>query len=131
MQQKMSKNLYSKRIKKLLTSLQERSIILILGGKRRLANMIGKMRMGIYFHSTFTAQPECVEELERTMRINDKVLRFLHYRLDSRQSISQHLEVYREVIAGSKTREQERDAKTQARKAQFKGRGAKPFRRDT
>ena len=92
-------------------------------GKRRLANMIDKLRMGVYFHLTFTAQPQCLEELERTMRINDKVLRIFHYRLDDRQSIGQHVETYREVIAGSRTREQEREAKAQARKSQLKGRG--------
>lgn len=97
-------------------------------GKRRLANTINKIKVGIYFHSTFTAKSECVEELERTMRINDRVLRFFHTRLDDRRSIEQHLQGYRDVIAASKEREQEREAKVHARKAQSKG--AKSPRRE-
>ena len=97
-------------------------------GKRRLANVVRKMKVGLYFHSTFTAKAECVEELERTMRINDRVLRFFHSRLDDRKGIEQHLENYREVIAVSKAREQEREAKVQARKTQLKG--SKPSRRE-
>ena len=99
-------------------------------GKRRLMNPINKMAMGIYFHSTFTAQTECVEELERTMRINDKVLRFLHFRLDDRKDIQQHLEDYREVISSSKVREKEREAKIQARKNHAKELGGYLPRRE-
>ncbi len=56
-------------------------------GKRNLANIIGKSKKAIYFHSTFMAQPAAIMELERTMRINDKVLRFMHTRIDSRVSL--------------------------------------------
>ena len=85
-------------------------------GKRRLANPIGKLRMGHFFHAFFEAHSESIAELERTMRINDQVLRFNHMRLDDRVSIAQHLEDYREVLVGSSKREQEREAKAQARK---------------
>lgn len=86
-------------------------------GKRRLGNPIKKMKLGIYFHTMFEASGECVAELERTMRINDRVLRFTHTRLDDRLPISKHLEAYREVLASSRAREQEREAKIQARKS--------------
>src|SRR4051812_7487109 len=43
-------------------------------GKKQLANPIGKSKRGIYFHSTFEAEPQAIQEIERTMRINDKVL---------------------------------------------------------
>ncbi len=97
-------------------------------GKRRLGNPIDKVKMGIYFHCTFTAKAECIQELERTMRISDQVLRFFHQRLDTRKSVGEHLEKYREVIETSRIRDQEREAKAQARKNQAKG--SKPFRRD-
>ena len=39
-------------------------------GKRSLANPIAKNKRAVFFHSTFTAEPQAVLELERTMRIN-------------------------------------------------------------
>jgi small subunit ribosomal protein S6 len=86
-------------------------------GKRRLANPIDKMRVGLFFHSSFTAKGDCVAELERTMRINDSVLRFVHVRLDERKNITQHLQDYRDLLALSREREQEREDKARARKA--------------
>ena len=53
-------------------------------GKRNLANTIKGLRKGIYFHVVFESGPEAIAELERTMRINDRVLRFMHVRLDER-----------------------------------------------
>src|SRR6185295_2207489 len=53
-------------------------------GKRKLANPIHKFTRGNYFHMTFEAKGEAIAELERTMRINDHVLRFQHTRLDDR-----------------------------------------------
>ena len=86
-------------------------------GKRRLANPINKTTLGIYFHSTFEAKGDVVSELERTMRINDKVLRFMHTRLDDRESLTKYLERYRAALQETTKREKEREAKIQARKA--------------
>ncbi len=88
-------------------------------GKRNLANVIGKVKKGIYFHSTFEADPQAVAEIERTMRINDKVLRFMHTRLDERVSLTKHLEAFKKSLAESAAREKEREAKMAARKAAF------------
>lgn len=86
-------------------------------GKRRLANPINKTSLGIYFHATFEAKGEVVAELERTMRINDKVLRFMHTRLDDRESLTKYLERFRAALQETANREKEREAKIQARKA--------------
>ena len=86
-------------------------------GKRSLANLIGKSKKGIFFHSLFMSQPAAIAELERTMRINDKVLRFMHTKLDPRTSISKHLEIFKKGLQESATREREREAKIQARRA--------------
>lgn len=88
-------------------------------GKRNLANSLGKLRKAIFFHSYFEADPQAVAELERTMRINDKVLRFMHTRLDERTSLSRHQEIFKRGLAESAQREKEREAKAQARKAAF------------
>ena len=88
-------------------------------GKRTLANPIGKLKKGVYFHSTFEADPATINELERVMRISDKVLRFMHTRLDERVSLQKHLESFKKGLQESANREKEREAKMQARKAAF------------
>lgn len=86
-------------------------------GKRNLANPIKKSKKGYYFHSMFEAQPAAIQELERTMRINDKVLRFMHSAMDQRTPLSKHLEAFKRGLQETAQREKEREAKIQARRA--------------
>ena len=86
-------------------------------GKRSLANEIGKARRGIYFHSTFEAKPAVVAELERTMRINDRVLRYMHTKLDARVGLTKYMENFKKALAETAQREREREAKIQAKRA--------------
>lgn len=51
-------------------------------GKRRLAYEIDKNREGYYVLTNFKAEPEAVSELERIMKINDDVIRYLIVRED-------------------------------------------------
>ncbi|MBX2995616.1 MAG: 30S ribosomal protein S6 [Bdellovibrionaceae bacterium] len=88
-------------------------------GKRTLANPIGKLKKGIYFHALFETQPAAIAEIERTMRINDKVLRFMHGKLDTRTSLAKYLESFKKGLTESANREKEREAKAQARRAAF------------
>lgn len=88
-------------------------------GKRTLATPIGKLKKAFYFHGTFEADTQVVTELERTMRINDKVLRFMHTKLDERVSLPKFLEGFKKGLSESAAREKEREAKIQARKAAF------------
>ena len=46
-------------------------------GKRKLAYEIQKFSKGHYMRMHFLAQPGDVAELERTLRIDDRILRFL------------------------------------------------------
>ena len=86
-------------------------------GKRTLANQIGKAKKAIYFHATFEAQPAAIAELERTMRINDKVLRYMHTSLDVRVPLTKFVEAFRKGLQESAQREREKEAKMQARRA--------------
>ena len=86
-------------------------------GKRTLANQIGKAKKGVYFHTTFMAQPAAIAELERTMRINDKVLRFTHTKLDERVSLPKFMENFKRGLQETAQREREREAKIQAKRA--------------
>lgn len=91
-------------------------------GKRKLANPIQKITRGTYFHMTFEAQGLAIAELERTMRINDRVLRFQHTRLDDRASLSKYMENFKDALAEAAQREREREIKNQQRKAAFAAR---------
>src|SRR5919206_1407505 len=51
-------------------------------GKRRLAYKVDKYREGSYVLLQFTAGPETVKELERRLRVQDMVLKFLTVRID-------------------------------------------------
>lgn len=51
-------------------------------GKRKLAYTINKENKGHYFCLTYSADTNCVAELERNMRINEDVFRFLTVRLE-------------------------------------------------
>lgn len=86
-------------------------------GKRKLANPIGKIRRGIYFHSTFTADPEAIAELERTMKINEKVLRCVHTRLPDTTNLTQYVENFKAQLAETLRKEKEKQEKYKARKA--------------
>lgn len=93
-------------------------------GRRKLANPINKLTRGIYFHATFEAKGDAIAELERTMRINDKVLRFQHSRLDDRMSLAKYLENFKDSLAETSRREKEREVKAQQRKAAMSARRA-------
>ena len=85
-------------------------------GKRTLATPIGKLRKALYFHTLFEANPQAIAEIERTMRINDKVLRFMHTKLDERTPVSKHAEAFKKGLSDSAAREKEREAKAQLRR---------------
>jgi len=86
-------------------------------GKRTIANQIGKLRKALYFHTTFESQPAAIAELERTMRNNDRVLRFVHTKLDPRTPVAKHLEAFKKTLQETAQREKEREAKFQAKRA--------------
>src|SRR5271165_6781391 len=51
-------------------------------GKRKLAYRIGKFREGTYILIQFSAKPETVKEVERRLRVNDLVIKFMTVRID-------------------------------------------------
>ncbi|HPI40828.1 MAG TPA: 30S ribosomal protein S6 [Pseudobdellovibrionaceae bacterium] len=89
-------------------------------GKRNLSNIIKKQKKGLYYHSFFEGDPQMIMELERVMRINDKVLRYMHTRLDERISLAKHMEAFKKGLQDTAAREKEREARIQAKRAQAK-----------
>ena len=49
-------------------------------GMRELAYSIAKQRRGIYVLLEYSAEPQAVAELERQLKLNDQVLRFISVR---------------------------------------------------
>lgn len=94
-------------------------------GKRRLANAINKEKTGHYFHVTFQATSQVVAELERTMRINDDVLRFVHTRLEDDTDLAKYVSQFHETLAANSAREKER---AQERAAKMSERANRPMR---
>jgi small subunit ribosomal protein S6 len=89
-------------------------------GKRSLSNPIAKNKLGNYFYTTFKASPEVVLELERTMKINDKVLRFLNVKLEDATDLKKHLEAFHETLADSEKRRKEFEEKASKKRAMFR-----------
>jgi len=69
-------------------------------GKRRLAYDIGKQREGTYAVFEISAEPAMVKELERQLRLNENVLRFLSTRVPIRKKArpAKTQEVVEEVV---------------------------------
>lgn len=86
-------------------------------GKRKLGNPVDRITRGNYFHMTYESNVGAVAELERTMRINDQVLRYQHTRLDDRISLVKFVEKFKEALVETANREREREIKNQQRKA--------------
>lgn len=86
-------------------------------GKRNFANPINKNSKGIYFHTTFEADSQAVAEIERVMRINEKVLRFQHTRLKENTDLAKYVSTFKELLAVNAQKEREREAKFQAKRA--------------
>ncbi len=93
-------------------------------GKRPLANHIKKHQMGTYFHSYFTAGPDVIVELERTMKNNEKVLRYMHSGLNGAQSIEKHAENFKQILKESTERVQEAELRMQKKRAARTQRGS-------
>jgi small subunit ribosomal protein S6 len=58
------------------------------GGRRQLAYKIEKYSEGIYILIQFTAKPSTVKEVERRLRVNDLVIKFITVRIDERLKLA-------------------------------------------
>ncbi len=69
--------------KKTLTSLSGSDINIEDWGRKKLAYPIEKNNDGYYFFLTYTSSADASKELERTLRLNEVVMRYQTVRLDS------------------------------------------------
>ncbi len=90
-------------------------------GKKRMAYQINKELKGHYFCLTYEADTRCVAELERNMRINEDVFRFLTVKLDEKVDPMAAIEAYKRKLEAHAKREKERaerDAEKNAERAE-------------
>ncbi len=85
-------------------------------GERKLANPINKQKKAIYFHYTFTALPHAINEMERTMKLDDRVLRVIHSRLSEKIPLQKQVENFKDRIAESIQKKKEKEGKFKSRK---------------
>lgn len=78
-------------------------------GKRKLAYEIEKFNKGHYTRVLFLTEPEVVAEVERTMRLDDTILRFLTVRLAERVDVDTRIAEYEQYKAEMASRVVESD----------------------
>jgi small subunit ribosomal protein S6 len=90
-------------------------------GKRKLAYPIQKESRGQYTYLVYTGEGEVVHEMERNLRLNEHVLRFLTVNLEKEFDTEQFLTRRGEIQAAAKRREEEREARREERMAERRG----------
>jgi small subunit ribosomal protein S6 len=81
-------------------------------GKKKLAYDVKKYSKGHFVYLLWLGEPEIVAEIERTLRIDDKILRFLTVKIEERVEIQQRLadeEQRRLVRASAKPADDDND----------------------
>ncbi len=67
-------------------------------GKRRLAYDIAKQREGTYAIFEVSAEPSTIKEIERQLRLNEQVLRFMSTRVPTRKKKARPAETPEAVV---------------------------------
>ncbi len=65
-------------------------------GRRKLAYEIGPHKEGIYVLEVFAGPPEVVKELDRRLKVSDRVLRHLVVRVDEDEAIAERRKAARQ-----------------------------------
>ncbi len=99
-------------------------------GKRKLAYTIQKESRGHYTYMVYTGNNDIVHEIERNLRLQDTVLRFLTVNLEKEFEPETFRKQRAEVHAAAKRREEEREARREERMAERRGYEDRPSYRD-
>ena len=77
-------NEFVEKYKKIITELEEGTIVYKVEklGRKKLAYEIKGMKEAWYTIFTYKARPELIPELEKAIRIDDKVIKFITVRID-------------------------------------------------
>lgn len=84
-------------------------------GKRRLAYPIQKETRGQYTYMVYSGEGDVVHEIERNLRLNDHVIRFLSVNLEKEFDANVFTKQRADHQAAAKRREEEREARREER----------------
>lgn len=90
-------------------------------GSRKLAYTIQKESRGRYTYNVYTGKGAVVAEIERNLRINEHVLRFLTVNLEKEFDAPAFVTRRAELQAAAKKRDEEREARREERMAERRG----------
>lgn len=96
-------------------------------GKRKLAYPISKETRGHYTYFVYTGKGDVVHEIERNLRLNDQVFRFLSVNLEKEFNIEGFKKARADQQAAAKRREEEREARREERMAAMGGGERRPY----
>ncbi len=71
-------------------------------GTRKLAYRVQKFAEGVYILLQFSAKPETIHELERRMRVQDMVIKFITVRIDEKMKKIEKRKKHREKRAAKR-----------------------------
>lgn len=113
----------TERLGGVVTSFQGETVLSEDWGKRKLAYPISKETRGHYTYLVYTGKGDVVHEMERTLRLQDHVLRFLTVNLEKEFNAESFRKRRAEVHAAAKRREEEREARREERMAERRAHG--------
>ncbi len=90
-------------------------------GRRKLAYPIQKESRGLYTYVVYTGKGDVVHEMERNLRLNEHVLRFLTVNLANEFDSEAFRKRRADIHAAAKRREEEREARREERNAERRG----------
>lgn len=90
-------------------------------GRRKMAYPIKKEARGLYTYLVYTGKSDIVHEIERNLRLNEHVLRFLSVNLETEFDSEIFRKRRADVHAAAKRREEEREARREERNAERRG----------
>ena len=99
-------------------------------GKKKLAYPIEKEARGNYTYMVYSGTGDVVHEIERNLRLNEHVMRFLTVNLASEFVAEDFMKQREEHREAAKRREQEREARREERMAERRGYSHEPRHSD-
>ncbi len=114
------------RLTGVITSFKGETVLTEDWGRKKLAYPIQKESRGHYTYLVYSGTGEIVHEIERNLRLNDQVLRFLTVNLKTEFDAEEFRKQRAAVHEATKRREEEREARREERMAE---RGGGDYRR--
>lgn len=93
-------------------------------GTKKLAYKIQKEQRARYSHFVYTGAGNIVAEIERNLRLNEHVLRFLSVNIAKEFDATAFAKYKEDMKAQAKKREEEREARREAREAKMRERAS-------